>query len=597
MMKTKQIWAAAIAFCMVFMLIPMAAFAENLYEGSCDKNLKWTYDAEKRTLFISGTGDMPNYYSSSTEGSRAPWVNSKIKDEIETVVLSDGVTSIGEYAFFECTSLKTVTMPNSVISINKGAFYKCIALLDITFPASVTSIGDEAFQYCAGLKEITIPGSVKNIGENAFYDCYYYEMDDDYNITYSAGLEKVTIEDGVETIGGYAFYRCNKLNDVTLPDSVKSIGDNAFQHTGLYNDDSKWEVLYIGNHLIKADDWALNLGKTSDYSIIPGTKTIADSAFHGCSSLKSITLPNSVTSIGNHAFDSCNSLTCITIPNSVTSIGDEAFYTCFDLQSINVDPDNLAYCSENGVLYNKEKTEIIRFPKEKTEISFAIPASVTKIANGAFEYCDGLTSVTIPDGVTNIGNNAFEDCSSVTSITIPDNVTSVGNRAFMNCSSLTGITIPDGVPSIGESTFFKCSSLTSITLPNSVLIIEENAFKDCKKLKQVNYIGSEDDWAGVTGTGKYVLTNAGIHYLSGISAKHFADGKIVVKPINIDTGKTVILALYDGGKFIEMQQSSAYNDDNREIIFTPTQTYTRAKVMIWDSLGGMSPVCDFKVIE
>ena len=507
MMKTKPIWAAAIAFCMVFMLIPMAAFAENLYEGSCDKNLKWTYDAEKRTLFINGTGDMPNYYSSSTEGSRAPWVNSKIKDEIETVVLSDGVTSIGEYAFFECTSLKTVTMPNSVISINKGAFYKCIALLDITFPASVTSIGDEAFQYCTGFKEVTIPGSVKNIGESAFYGCYYDEMDDDYNITYSAGLEKVTIEDGVETIGGYAFYRCNKLNDVTLPDSVKSIGDNAFQHTGLYNDDSKWEVLYIGNHLIKADDWALNLGKTSDYSIIPGTKTIADSAFHGCSSLKSITLPNSVTSIGNFAFSGCKGLTSITIPDSVTSIGAYAFSGCTGMKGVYI-TDIGKWCGISFENYDGNPLYYAHnlYLNETLITNLVIPNGVTSIGGYAFVGCAGLTSITIPNGVTSIGGSAFSGCTGLTSITIPDSVTSIDWGAFSGCTGLTSITISASVTGVGDYAFSGCTGLTSITIPASVTSVGDYAFYGCASLTSIKFQGTKAQWyaiEGINGIGVY----------------------------------------------------------------------------------------------
>ena len=201
--------------------------------------------------------------------------------------------------------------------------------------------------------------------------------------------------------------------------------------------------------------------------------------------------------------------------------------------------------------------------------------------------------------MTSIGNNAFESCSGLTNITIPKSVTSIGDRAFSECSKLTRIIIPDGVLRIGESSFFKCSSLKDITIPNSVLIIDTDAFKDCARLKQVYYIGSKDDWNNeVIGNGKYVLTNVGITCLSGISAKRSADGKsIVVKPINIADGKTVILALYDGDKIVEMQQSSEYSETKSEITFTPTEPYTHAKVMIWNSFGEMSPVCDFKSIE
>lgn len=608
--KTKRIFAAIIAFCMMTVILPMTVIAENPYEGSCGQNggnLNWSYNETTKTLTISGTGNMSNYYSSGTAGGRAPWVNSKIKDEIETVVISEGAESIGEYAFFECTGLKNVTIPSTVKTINEGAFYKCSGLTSpqpeksddeivdsITIPYGVTSIGDEVFAHCTGLKKVTIPGSVKSIGERAFSDCHISTEESEDGT--ERGLEKVVIENGTETIGKEAFNGCKKLNDIILPDSVTSIGETAFQYTGLYNDWSNGneDVLYINNHLI-----SVYQGTANECNIKSGTKTIADSAFFACGSLPGITIPDSVTSIGNRAFKDCNSLKSITIPKRVTTIGNCAFYTCYDLQSIEVDSGNPEYCSENGVLYNKEKTEIIRFPKEKTEVSFAIPKSVTKIADGAFEYCKNLTNVTIPNDMTSIGNNAFESCSGLTNITIPKSVTSIGDRAFSECSKLTSIIIPDGVLRIGESSFFKCSSLKDITIPNSVLIIDTDAFKDCMKLKQVYYIGSKDDWNNeVIGNGKYVLTNVGITCLSGISAKRSADGKsIVVKPINIADGKTVILVLYDGDKIVEMQQSSEYSETKREITFTPTEPYTRAKVMIWNSFNEMSPVCDFKIIE
>lgn len=608
--KTKRIFAAIIAFCMLTVILPMTVIAENPYEGSCGQNggnLNWSYNETTKTLTISGTGNMSNYYSSGTAGGRAPWVNSKIKDEIETVVISEGAESIGEYAFFECTGLKNVTIPSTVKTINEGAFYKCSGLTSpqpeksddeivdsITIPYGVTSIGDEVFAHCTGLKKVTIPGSVKSIGERAFSDCHISTEESEDGT--ERGLEKVVIENGTETIGKEAFNGCKKLNDIILPNSVTSIGENAFQYTGLYYEwfDGNEDVLYINNHLI-----SVYQGTANECNIKSGTKTIADSAFFACGSLPGITIPDSVTSIGNRAFKDCNSLKSITIPKRVTTIGNCAFYTCYDLQSIEVDSGNPEYCSENGVLYNKEKTEIIRFPKEKTEVSFAIPKSVTKIADGAFEYCKNLTNVTIPNDMTSIGNNAFESCSGLTNITIPKSVTSIGDRAFSECSKLTSIIIPDGVLRIGESSFFKCSSLKDITIPNSVLIIDTDAFKDCMKLKQVYYIGSKDDWNNeVIGNGKYVLTNVGITCLSGISAKRSADGKsIVVKPINIADGKTVILVLYDGDKIVEMQQSSEYSETKREITFTPTEHYTRAKVMIWNSFNEMSPVCDFKSIE
>ena len=217
----------------------------------------------------------------------------------------------------------------------------------------------------------------------------------------------------VTSIGGKAFYKCSSLTSVTIPNSVTSIGYEAFS---------------------------------------------------GCSGLTSITIPDGVTSIGNYAFYGCSSLTSITIPNSVTSIGYEAFDNCDKLNQINVDTANTVYSSENGVLFNKEKTELIRYPAGKTDTAYAIPDSVTSIGGWAFDGCKGLTSITIPDGVTSIGYHAFSGCSSLTSVTVPNSVTSIGRFAFWCCSSLTSITIPESVTSIGSYAFLDCKKLTQINV-------------------------------------------------------------------------------------------------------------------------------------
>ena len=631
----------------VLMAVLCAAFpvfaedtTEKIYEGSCGKYLSWKYNAKTKILTISGTGNMPNYYSSSVAGSRAPWVTStSIKNDLETVVISNGVESIGENAFFECTNLKNVDISNSVKTIGNGAFYGCTGLTSIgvakpneevadsvIIPDSVTSIGKYAFTHCTGLKKVTIPGNVKSIGDYAFHGCHVpaSEPDDETEsdsgndlenkpeIIPESGLESVYIQEGVETIGIFAFSGCMKLNDVTLPDSITSIGDNAFQSTGLYNDDSTWDVLYIGHHLIKANE-----NKISDaYTVKPGTKTIADCAFYYCN-LTSITIPDSVVSIGNQAFGNCNRLKSITIPKSVTRIGNEVFYICFDLQSINVDNANTAYCSKDGVLYNKSETEIIRFPKEKPETSFTIPNGVIKIADGAFEYCNKLmsiaipdsvisigddafntcntlTNITIPNGVQSIGNSAFSECSKLTSIAIPDSVQSIGNSAFSECSKLTSITIPDGVQSIGEKTFYKCSSLESITIPNSVRSIGARAFEYCRRFNTVYYIGEENDGNEILTT--YPLLYKTIYYCSGINAKR-SDNGIIVTPLNIASGKTVILALYGGDKGNKLVEIQSREYTGTEITFTPTKPYTRAKAMVWNSLDGMMPVCGFVIAK
>lgn len=206
-------------------------------------------------------------------------------------------------------------------------------------------------------------------------------------------ITSVVIEPGVTSIGSLAFYKCSNLTSITIPSGLTSIGEMAF---------------------------------------------------FNCSALTSVTIPNGVISIGNFAFGSCTGLKSITIPSSVTSIENNIFQDCTGLTNITVDSSNPSFCSESGVLFNKDKTTLIYWPRGKTG-SYTIPDGVTAIGDYAF-YCNSkLTSVTIPSSVTSIGESAFQHCTGLTSITIPNSVTSIVNLAFWDCDSLTIVYIPSGV--------------------------------------------------------------------------------------------------------------------------------------------------------
>ena len=212
---------------------------------------------------------------------------------------------------------------------------------------------------------------------------------------------------------------------------------------------------------------------------IPNSVTwIYDGAFRGCRNLTKVNIPDDVTRIGNYAFAGCSSLSTITIPYSVTEFGDSIFSGCNNMKTFKG-----KYASNDGRCLVKNR-EIVAFaPAELT--SYSIPEGVTSIGNGAFLNCSSLTSITIPEGVTSIGDNAFEYCSSLTSITIPEGVTSIESGAFYGCSSLSSTTIPEGVTSIGHSAFSGCSSLTSIIIPEGVTSIESGAFYGCSSLSSI----------------------------------------------------------------------------------------------------------------
>jgi len=389
----------------------------------------------------------------------------------------------------------SITIGSNVFT-NIGDLITCLeALPDNYFDSTpyniklnVSSLGGNAW------KDGSVGNELGKIGYNK-----YISLD-------LSGSSFTSIED-------YAFSNCN-LASVTISDKVTSIGRQISLSLTSINVDtantaysSQDGVLY---NKTKTTLVAYPARKTDTTFTIPNSVTsIEERAFNYCSNLTGITIPNSVTSIGYGAFQGCNSLTSVTIPAGVTSIGYYAFSSCSALTAISVDAANTAYSSDSGVLYNKDKTNLIQYPAEKTDTTFTIPASVTSIGDSAFSNCTSLTSVTIPASVTSIGDHPFSLCSALTAInvdaantaynsdsgvlynkaktslltypggkkgttfTIPNGVTSIGNLAFYN-KNLTSVTIPASVTSIVNQAFFGCDKLTSVTFATGSNITDDN---------------------------------------------------------------------------------------------------------------------------
>ena len=457
------------------------------------------------------------------------------------------VTAIGNNAFYSA-GLTSVTIPNTVVTIGNSAFYRCSSLSDVTLGSSVTTIGDYAFCYCGNLTAITIPNSVTTIGYAAFYGCSsmtslsignsvssvavhaftncpeltsitvasdntVYDSRGNCNAiietatnTLIAGCQTTVIPNTVTAIGDYAFYRCTGLTGIDIPASVTAIGDAAFYYcTGLTSIDIPASVTSIGR-----------------------------SAFYGCSNLANITIPASVTSIGSGAFTntawfynqpdgviyigtiaykykgempsgtrivikegttdilyaafySCSGLTAVEIPSTVVNIGEAAFADCPELTSITVASGNTVYDSRgncNAIIETATNTLIAGCQ------TTVIPNTVTAIGNYAFYGCTGLNSIDIPASVTSIGMSAFDGCTGLTGVVIPNSVTSIGTYAFDGCAGLTSVTLPNSITAISDGLFQDCIALANVIIPNTVKSIGYNAFRDCVALARIAIPGS-----------------------------------------------------------------------------------------------------------
>ncbi|MBQ9521358.1 MAG: leucine-rich repeat protein [Oscillospiraceae bacterium] len=474
-------------------------------------------------------------------------------DALSNVTFPANLVSIGDYAFYYCPKLTSVTLPDKLASIGAYAFYDCNGLVSVVLPDSVTAIGNNAFNSCDALASLTLSKNLVSIGEGAFCYCY--------------ALRSLTLPDKVSTIGAYAFQGCNRLTALTIPATVKTIGEGAFRdcgdilltvtensggHTYALSDgvpfklaggasdavrvggscgtnvswvlDWKTGLLEItGSGDMTSYPWSSYNNKIKTVTIGSGVTSICDYAFQYCQSLTSVTLPDTLTSIGYRSFYNCW-LTSVEIPGNVSSIGSYAFQDCYEL------------------------------------VSVTLPANLKKIEPDTFYNCGKLESVTIPNGMQSIDREAFYSCNALKSVTIPASVVSIDDSAFSGCPQLVltvtedseahnyavrnnvsfrfvgtdtvyhrgtcgaeldddviwildsnglmtvsgsgdmrdfnggdtpwndfreqikSVSVGSGVTSIGSCAFYDCDALESVTLPASVTFIDYNAFSDCAKL-------------------------------------------------------------------------------------------------------------------
>ena len=514
-------------------LVNTAYAAETVDSGTCGDNVTWRL-SDDGVLTISGTGAMADY----DPWNDAPWYDYDFRSQVKTVIMENGVTSIGAYAFKDCTSLTSVTIPGSVTSIGEYAFYYCEALTSVTIPNSVTSIGTFALKDCTSLTSVTIPDSVTSIGSSAFYGCssltdvYYGGYGADWLAMGGHGdIPKSATVHFKEDLYDKGTCGVNANWVMTADGTLTISGKGRISNYDYdYSNRAPWYACrkYIKSVVIKSGvtgigDWAFHGCSALTSVTIPNTVTaIGDEAFRNCKALTSVTIPNSVTTIGDGAFSDCEALTGMMIPGSVKTISGRAFSGCTSLRSVTI-PNGVTVIDES-LFYGCTSLTSVTIPSSVTSIGWGaffrcsslksvnIPGSVTTIDGYAFEGCTSLTSVTIPESVTHIWDDTFSGCTSLTSVTIPDSVTFIGSGVFKDCSALTEIRLPSALEAIKSETFYNCVRLTSVTIPKSVTSIEEKAFYYCESLTDVYYDGTAADWAKITvASGNDDMTNAALH--------------------------------------------------------------------------------------
>ncbi len=346
------------------------------YSGKCGDFVLWELWVETGLLKISGTGEMnlkkPSYWTT-------------YRFNILKVEMSEGITSIVNYAFEDMTKLASINIPSTIKTIGTSAFDGCTSLTKITLPEGLTTIGTSAFYGCSSLESINIPSTVTSIGASAFYNCTSWKG-------------KITIPDGITDIYSYTFYKCYYLDEINLPDSVKAIGYQAFY----------------------------NCGHLEEIRLPENLETIDSSAFIYCNVLTSITIPSSVTSIGDSAFSGCSKLESAVIDANVKKLPRGVFYNCTALETVTFS-ESIEIIGQNA------------FRNCTNLCDINLPNSLLTIEDSAFTSCSSLKEITIPEKITTISANTFLSCSAISRVTIPKSVTSIGDSAFSGCTLLADI--------------------------------------------------------------------------------------------------------------------------------------------------------------
>ena len=486
---------------------------------NCGNGITWTFDETTGTLTINGTGEIRDFSvvtgGNGKSGELPPWTKAQeegftwstetttsasacekqyklSQGRIKSVVIGEGITRVGSNVFHDCWNLTQVTLPATLQQIGFQSFCDCKELTQIgtaaggtnnVLPASLTSIYNSAFSGCAKLETITLPEGLKTIGTYAFSGC---------------GLTSAALPKSLTTLSENAFTGCEKLSSVTIPEDggLTAIENYTFEEcTALVSVTIPGNIKTIGG-------WAFYKSGLASVTIAEGVETIEATAFNYCDNLATLHLPASVTEIGS-------------------GYAETFLHACEKLETITVDENNTEYCAVDGILYNKDKTTLLRCPYAKTSVK-SIPATVTSIEEDAFvygelqevvlpaalgtigeyafAYCKQLKTINLPGGLKSLQSSAFSG-SGLTGITIPGGC-KVGSWAFLSCKSLVNVVFEEGPTYIPSGAFSNADSLEYVVIPSTVESIPYSAFTRCEKLKTLYFGGTHEEWALMEFTGE-----------------------------------------------------------------------------------------------
>ena len=454
-MKAKTAFKP-IAVLMIILTVTLALLCSTnmkadagIYGGEgCGANggeISWSVDTKTGILTFTGSGDMKDYTEKS---AKSPWRS--YRAYITTVVIEDGITNVGDYAFYTMYNITEIRLPNSITRIGTYAFADCNALKSVNIPESVLSIGEKAFD----------KNGIYYNGDAWDNGCVLY-VDNALITTKGVMNGSYTAREGTTLVADSAFYNQEEITEITLPDTVIGIGKKAFY--GCY--------------------------ALTSVNIPYGVKSIGERTFLECD-ITHIHIPDTVTEIGEYAFQRCEKLTEIVVPNSVTYIGDGAFTDCISLESLTLPFVGKTETTEIGYeryypfgylfMNSTENSEKVFVAKQF--IYYITPSDT--VSSVGYKIPSSLSNVTITGGA--IRRGAFRDCYWFDRVTLEDNVTEIGDEAFYGCTWITHISIGNGVKTIGSEAFYDCHMLKEIEIGSGVEFIGENAFYGCDLLDKIN---------------------------------------------------------------------------------------------------------------